>query len=130
MYARAFPEECKVNFFLYNPSDRENALFDPSRPAFTMTFNEARTEWRLVQEKCENCQFSPRHLSCACCGKQQVAFIKHTRKCIHDAIFNLMDVRLPGLYSDESRVVWCPKLGRGDLGSDTLRESRDWQRLV
>jgi hypothetical protein len=131
MYAHAMPEVRKVQFHLYNPDDKDSSsLFDPTRPAFSMSWSESRSEWRLVQEKCENCQFSPRHLSCACCGKQQVAFIKHTRKCIHDAIFNLMDVRLPGLYSDESRVVWCPKLGRGDLGSDTLRESSEWQRLV
>ena len=28
-----------------------------------------------------------------------------------------MEVDIPGLYSDESRVIWCPKLGRGDLGT-------------
>jgi len=81
-----------------------------------MTWNKTRTEWRLVQERCEHCQFSPRH--CACCGKQQVAFIRHTRDNIGDGIFNGMEVTIPGLYSDESRVIWCPKLGRGDLGSE------------
>jgi len=85
-----------------------------------MSWNKARTEWRLVQEKCEHCQFSPRHLSCgACCGKQQVAFIRHTRENIGDGVFNGMEVTIPGLYSDESRVIWCPKLGRDDLGSDS-----------
>jgi len=121
MYARVFPDTQKVLFFLYDPSDKEpSSLFDPARPAFTMSWNKARTEWRLVQEKCEHCQFSPRHLSCgACCGKQQVAFIRHSRENIGDGIFNGMEVVIPGLYSDESRVIWCPKLGRGDLGSET-----------
>jgi len=122
MNAQVFPEARKVQFFLYNPDDKEtSALFDPTRPAFTMTWNENRTEWRLVQERCEHCQFSPRHGphgSCGgCCGKQQVAFISHGRSNIGDGIFNDMEVDVPGLYSDESRVIWCPKLGRGDLGS-------------
>lgn len=130
MYAQAFPEARKVHFHLYNPDDKDAmSLFDAARPAFSMTWNEARTEWRLVQEKCENCQFSPRHLSCACCGKQQVAFIKHTRQTIDDANFNLMEVRLPGLYANETRVVWCPKLGRRDLGAESLKESFEWQQL-
>jgi hypothetical protein len=133
MFARTSPEARKVQFFLYSPGDnKENdSLFDPSRPAFTMSWNEAKTEWRLVQEKCENCQFSPKHLSCAsCCGKQQVAFIKHSRTPIGDGIFNCMEVHVPGLYSDESRVIWCPKLGRGDLGIEPDDDSYESQRLL
>jgi len=132
MYAQAHLEARKVQFFLYNPDDKEaSSLFDPNRPAFTMTFNENRTEWRLAQEKCEHCQFSPRHLSCgACCGKQQVAFVKHHRLNIGDGIFNGMEVHVPGLYSDESRVIWCPKLGRGDLGQDVQENSYEAQRLA
>jgi len=131
MYAHAFPETRKVHFFLYNPGNgREvSSLFDPARPAFTMNWNEAKTEWRVVQEKCENCQFSPKHSSCACCGKQQVAFIRHSRKTIGDGIFNCMEAHVPGLYSDESRVIWCPKLGRGDLGLET-EDGYESQRLI
>lgn len=132
MYAHAFPEARKVQFFLYSPDDKEpSSLFDPNRPAFTMTWNENKTEWRLVQEKCEHCQFSPRHLSCgACCGKQQVAFIRHSRINIGDGIFNRMEVSIPGLYSDESRVIWCPKLGRGDLGLEPVEGSCESQQLA
>merc|ERR1719424_145487 len=134
MYAHAFLEARKVQFFLYNPGAKgvaeASSLFDPSRPAFTMTWNEARTDWRLVQEKCENCQFSPKHSSCACCGKQQVAFVKHAREPIGDGIFNTMQAHIPGLHADESRVIWCPKLGRGDLGYEPLDGSCESQRLV
>lgn len=130
MYAHAFPENRKVHFFLYNPTDKKKSLFDPSRPAFTMSWNEARVEWKMVQDKCENCQFSPKHSSCACCGKQQVAFIRHHREPIGDGIFNCMEVHIPGLYSDESRVIWCPKLGRGNLGDDPLDDSFESQRLI
>lgn len=131
MYALAMPEARKVQFHLYNPNEKEpSSLFDVARPSFTMTWNEAKTEWRLVQEKCEHCQFSPKHLSCACCGKQQVAFIKHSRTPIGDGIFNCMEVHVPGLYSDESRVIWCPKLGRGNLGAEPLDDCCESQKLV
>jgi hypothetical protein len=118
-----------VSFFLYNPSDREDALFDPSRPAFTMVYNEEKSEWRLRQERCEHCRFSPPHLSCSCHGKQQVAFIRHARRPIGDGIFNCMDVHVPGLFSDGSRVVWCPLLGKGDLSSPP-DDSLEVQHLV
>jgi hypothetical protein len=131
MFAQAFPELRKVHFFLYNPDDKEaSTLLDLNRPAFSMTWNDNRTEWRLVQEKCEHCQFSPRHLSCcASCGKQQVAFIRHGRHNIGDGVFNNMELIVPGLHSDESRVIWCPRLGRGDLAVEP-QEPFESQELV
>lgn len=135
MYARTLLDVRRVEFFLYNPSEKESRgrdhgdLYDPSRPAFTMTFNKDKTEWRIVQEKCEHCQFLPRHLSCSCHGKQQVAVIRHTRKPIGDGIFNGMDVAIPGLYTDGSRVVWCPLAGRGDLG-DFPEDNYEAQHLI
>lgn len=129
MYARAALEAQKVEFFLYNPTEKEDKLYDAARPAFTMTWSKDKTEWRIVQERCEHCQFSPKYLSCSCHGKQQVAFIRHSKKPIGDGIFNSIEMHVPGLYSDGSRVVWCPLLGRGDLaeGPDGSHEA---QRLV
>jgi hypothetical protein len=130
MYAKVFPDAHKVQFHLYNPNERGDSLFDIARPAFTMTYNGSRTEWKLVQEKCENCQFTRKHLSCVHCGKQQVACMKHSRISIGDGIFNRMEVHVPGLYSDESRVVWCPKLGRGDLGLKSQCDNYESQMLA
>jgi hypothetical protein len=129
MYAKANVEARTTSFFLYNPSDKDDKLFDVERPAFSMTWNKERTDWMIVQERCENCQFSPKHLSCSCHGKQQVAWIRHHRKPVGDGIFNCMEVQIPGLYSDGSRVVWCPLLGRGDLAAP-LDDSNEAQRLV
>lgn len=129
MYAKLSLEARRADFFLYNPSDKDDKLFDPSRPAFTMKFNKERTEWRIVQERCEHCQFAPKHMSCGCHGKQQVAIIRHSRKPVGDGIFNCMEVLIPGLYSDGSRVIWCPMLGRGDLGS-TQCDDYETQTLV
>jgi len=129
MYARANLEARKVEFFLYNPTEKDEKLYDPTRPAFTMTFSKDKTEWRIVQERCEHCQFSPKHLSCSCHGKQQVAFIRHTRAPVGDGIFNCMELNIPGLYSDGSRVIWCPLLGRGDLAGPP-EDSYEAQRLI
>jgi hypothetical protein len=130
MYAQAFPEAHKVQFHLYDPCNGNNSLYDPCRPAFTMSYNDAKTEWRLLQEKCEHCQFAPKHRSCACCGKQEVACIKHHRVRTGNDTFNHMELHVPGLYQDESRVIWCPKLGKGPLGTDTSAGSNESQTLV
>jgi hypothetical protein len=129
MCARISLEARLVAFFLYNPSERAGDLFDVSRPAFTMVYNEGKKDWRLTQERCEHCQFAPAHLSCSCHGKQQVCFTRHTRRPIGDGIFNCMDVTVPGLYSDGGRVVWCPLLGKGDLASPP-ENSLEVQRLT
>jgi hypothetical protein len=130
MYAKVFPEASKVQFHTYNPSQSTNSLFDITRPAFTMSYNKSRTEWKMVQEKCEHCQFTPKHLSCACCGKQQVAVMKQSRTHTGDGIFNEMEVHVPGLYSNESRVIWCPKLGRSNLGMNSHTGGYESQMLV
>eukprot|EP00747_Dinoflagellata_sp_TGD_P083626 gnl/TRDRNA2_/TRDRNA2_162196_c0_seq2.p1 gnl/TRDRNA2_/TRDRNA2_162196_c0~~gnl/TRDRNA2_/TRDRNA2_162196_c0_seq2.p1 ORF type:complete len:308 (-),score=51.63 gnl/TRDRNA2_/TRDRNA2_162196_c0_seq2:75-968(-) len=128
MYARAYPENMKVCFFLYDPLEK-SGLFDVDRPAFTMACNQAKTEWRLVQERCEHCQYAPKHLSCADRGKQQVAHVSHFREPVGDGIINYMDVKIPGIYSDNSRVIWCPMLQKTDLGA-SADGSHVSQRLV
>lgn len=128
MYATPSRNENKIQFFLYSPTENQHSHFNATRPSFTMTFNEAKTEWMLVQEKCENCQFSPKHL--ACCAKQQVACFRHSRTQIGDGIFNDMEVHIPGLYSDESRVIWCSKLGRGNLGMDAVSDTYESQKMI
>jgi hypothetical protein len=103
-----------VKFFLYDPTDKES-FFDSTRPAFTMTCSRNQNNWRLVQERCEHCVYATPHRSCDLHGKQQVAAISHTQEFVGEGIFNEMDVNIPGLFSDGSRVVWCPCTGRGDL---------------
>jgi len=116
VYARTLLDARRVEFFLYNPTEPDK-LFDAAAPVFTMAFTKDRREWRLVQERCEHCHYVPRRLSCACRGKQQVACIRHVRRPVGEGIFNGMEVHIPALHSNGSRVVWCPLLGRGDLGA-------------
>jgi len=117
MYTRVQLEARLVSFYLYDPAkEEEKDLFDEATPAFTMSFNEARTEWRLCQERCENCQMTPTHLSCANCGKQQLAHIRHLRSDIGEGVSNVLEMRIPGIYSDGRALVWCDAVGKGDLG--------------
>mmetsp|Transcript_77891 Transcript_77891/g.215266 ORF Transcript_77891/g.215266 Transcript_77891/m.215266 type:complete len:290 (-) Transcript_77891:80-949(-) len=128
MHARMLTQARRVEFFLYDPQ-RGDALYDSSRPAFTMSHDSDASDWLLVQEHCEHCQFSSRHRSCACLGKQQVAQIMHSRKSMGDRECNCLDVCIPGIYSDGGRVVWCPLSGRGDL-ADADDGSLQVQRLT
>mmetsp|Transcript_160184 Transcript_160184/g.292523 ORF Transcript_160184/g.292523 Transcript_160184/m.292523 type:complete len:366 (-) Transcript_160184:38-1135(-) len=114
MCALVAVEEKKIEFFFEVP--KSNGQRGTSiRPVFTMNFDERKTDWRLVHERCEHCQYAPPHLSCSQMGKQQIAFIRHTHEAIDHGLWNCMDLHIPGLYSNRQRVVWCPKLGLGDL---------------
>jgi hypothetical protein len=97
MYARANPDAGRVEFFSYNPSEKERSLYDPARPAFLMTFNKEKTEWRITQQRCDSYHLAARHR-----GKQQVACARHGRTPVGDGIFNCMDVTIPGLNDDGS----------------------------
>lgn len=130
MYAQTSLEARLVSFFLYDPAlEHEKALFDPRSPVFSMTFNENYTVWRLVQEHCENCQLVPAHLSCSRRGKQQLALIRHHRNQIGDGVSNVMEIVIPGIFSDGRAMVWCPMLGRSDLSQPQERDY-ETQRLV
>jgi len=129
MYARAQLPIRRFELFAYNPSDTEFVCYDLSRPAFSMTFSKDRTEWRLIQEKCEKCSFSPKHLTCDSFGKQQVAFARHSKTPVGDGMFNSMEVHIPGLYNDGRRVAWCPLRAKCDL-SCPPDDSHEALRLI
>merc|ERR1719223_2545208 len=95
-----------------------------------MTFNAACTEWHLVQERCDNCQLSPSHLSCARCGKQQLAFIRHHRCHVGDGISHALELRIPGIYANGQPIIWCSALGRRDLGHVEENGSHETQLMT
>jgi hypothetical protein len=126
LFAKTLPQERRVEIFLYNPSEDKAPLYDPRRPAFSMTYNETRTQWRLFKEQCELCQYRSRCRSCDFHGKQQLAHIDQTREPIGDGIFNCMEILIPGLFNDGSRLVWCPAEGYTDLA---LAEEDSYEAL-
>mmetsp|Transcript_123556 Transcript_123556/g.357289 ORF Transcript_123556/g.357289 Transcript_123556/m.357289 type:complete len:360 (+) Transcript_123556:96-1175(+) len=130
LFSQISMEARRVSFFPYDPAKREERdLYDPTCPAFTMTFSEDRTQWTLVQERCQNCQMLPQHFSCAGRGKQQLAFIQHYRRQVGDGISNVMEVKIPGIYTDGQAMIWCPNLGRGDLAQSS-GHGYETQRLI
>jgi len=130
MYAQTYLEARKIGFFLYDPGGDGQHLYDPNAPAFTMHYNESRTEWRLVQEQCQNCTFAPPHLSCRSLGKQQLAVVRHFRRQVGDGLSNCMEAVVPGIYANNTAVVWCPMLGRQDLGATHNAGDHSTQKLV
>jgi len=130
MYAQTFLDARRIGFFLYDPGSDGKHLYDPNAPAFTMHYNETRTEWRLVQERCQNCMFVPPHLSCSSLGKQQLAVMRHFRRQVGDGLSNCMEVVIPGIYADNTAVVWCPMQGRRDLGATHKEGDHTTQKLI
>eukprot|EP00419_Tripos_fusus_P022371 CAMPEP_0172721132 /NCGR_PEP_ID=MMETSP1074-20121228/78388_1 /TAXON_ID=2916 /ORGANISM="Ceratium fusus, Strain PA161109" /LENGTH=358 /DNA_ID=CAMNT_0013546799 /DNA_START=32 /DNA_END=1105 /DNA_ORIENTATION=- len=130
MYAQAFLEARRIGFFLYDPGSDGQQLYDPAAPAFTLHYNETRTEWRLVQERCQNCMLAPPHLSCSSLGKQQLAVARHFRRQVGDGLSNCMEVVVPGIYANNTAVVWCPMLRRQDLGATHKEGDHSTQRLI
>mmetsp|Transcript_2561 Transcript_2561/g.5917 ORF Transcript_2561/g.5917 Transcript_2561/m.5917 type:complete len:370 (+) Transcript_2561:42-1151(+) len=130
MFAQVSIELRSIGFFLYDPGNDEAQRFQAGRPAFVLAFDEGKLKWRLVKEKCEHCEFVPTQLSCALRGKQQVAFVKHSRSNVGDGTSNEMETHIPGIFSDSGRVIWCPSLGRGDLNVSSKRNKDERLRLV
>lgn len=135
LYARTSLEARKVDIFSYDPKQDGEQLFQGSKPAFSLAFGTSRAEWRLVREQCEHCRFSPKHVSCLCQGKQQVAFGRHFTKKLGNGVSNCMDVIIPGLQEDGTPAIWCPRLGKTDLaspkhGANKARREEETETLV
>lgn len=130
MHAEVSLQDQRISFFLYDPKD-PRGLYDPLAPAFVLGYDQAHTEWRLLQEHCDHCRLAPAHLSCARAGRrQQLAFARHYRKTVGGGVCNCMEAVIPGIYSDHTAVTWCPMLGREDLGSMQEDRSGETQQLV
>jgi len=124
MHAKVSDDSRRVDFSLYDPRDDEGGLYDPQRPAFEMTSNQSRSEWHLVKERCESCRYSAKQLSCGRHGKQEVAFIRHSRKEVGNGTNHCMDVFLEDDGHSETM--------RGNGGEDLTLVSKmpSWNKEV
>lgn len=99
LYARANLERQFVTFHSYDPTDCEQgAIFDVDRPAFSMSYNRTKTDWRLVEERCGHCVFQPESRSCQC--KRELARIQQKQTEIGDGVFYCMDIDAVPLRAD------------------------------
>jgi len=107
MFARLGKDARRVDIFLYDPREKENALYDPARPAFSLACNAAKTDWRLTQERCDNCRHFPRQTSgCSFCrGNAELLRIKHSNVEVGDGVNHCMDVSIPGSAGQEGEEL-------------------------
>lgn len=119
MYARIAKDMRRVDMFMYDPLEKDTVLFDPERPSFTLVFNAARTQWRLLQERCDNCRHLPDQTACSCRCKQDVMRVYHSSTSVGDGINHCMDVHIPADWYSEAQEqnfvttmpVWNDKVG-------------------
>lgn len=106
MFASVSKKARQISFFTYDPEEKRDAqLFDRSRPAFVLEFDETETQWQLFEERCEHCRCAPQWRRCQ--GKRRVARVEHSRVAVGDGVFNCMDVQIPGLHSTGSQLIKC-----------------------
>jgi len=96
LFARLRNAASLVEIFLYDPNEQESiSLHDPDRPAFTLSHRASSHEWRLTQERCDNCRCSAKPHLCGCFGKQELLCLRHRQQDIGDGISYCMDVEVP-----------------------------------
>jgi hypothetical protein len=94
MYADVKMEKMEVLFYLYDPSDK-TSLFDPERPAFSMSYNAQKTEWALShfhEEK--NLRYSPGGQHEKRREAQEVAFAFHSKMEVGSGVNHTMDANI------------------------------------
>merc|ERR1711971_483109 len=89
MYAEVRQQSREIRFFLYDPEDRENSLYDAERPAFSMTFDRKQKEWLLSHYSKD--WYSSRQDSDGNRDKQDVAVVFHSRMEVGDGLNHCID---------------------------------------
>jgi len=121
LYAKASTKNRSVNFFTYDPEDKECSLFDPDRPAFVMKCGFSKDDWRVIQERCDDCCYSPEHVSCSCCrGRREVASIRHSCEDIGDGVSHCLDVCIPCGDLGYCQDTWVESSSNGRDGVQRL----------
>eukprot|EP00916_Digyalum_oweni_P006207 GHVL01010718.1.p1 GENE.GHVL01010718.1~~GHVL01010718.1.p1 ORF type:complete len:278 (-),score=26.69 GHVL01010718.1:287-1120(-) len=107
----------KANFYPYNSDDQ---LFNIDKPIFSMS--RKNDAWTAYAQCCDQCHYKGVNEKCSKkdrLSKQEVVHMQHQMQSIGDGVFNSMESFVPGLYTDGSRVVWCPQVGYPPLGTAT-----------
>merc|ERR1711933_663006 len=61
----------------------------------TMSYSGTTGEWRLMQERCDHCRLSPKHIPCSCRCKNELLCMRHTSHNIGGGVNHCMDVCVP-----------------------------------
>jgi len=109
-----------VKFFTYDPDDKECSLFNPDKPAFVMKSGTLTDEWRVIQERCDDCCYAPKHMSCSCCGMKEVASIRHKCENVGDGRSHCLDVCIAHGDCAYSQDTWVESSNNGRDGVQKL----------
>jgi hypothetical protein len=77
-------------------------------PAFSMTYDKEKRDWRLSSSHCEHCQYRVPSRSCKDRGGQTLAVMRHAKEELGGGVAMCMDVDIPGFDADGTRGIWCP----------------------
>eukprot|EP00929_Paragymnodinium_shiwhaense_P009238 TRINITY_DN113326_c0_g1_i1.p1 TRINITY_DN113326_c0_g1~~TRINITY_DN113326_c0_g1_i1.p1 ORF type:complete len:286 (+),score=58.19 TRINITY_DN113326_c0_g1_i1:150-1007(+) len=132
MYAEVRNARKEVHFFLYDPSDKENVLYDPHRPAFVMACDAPKAEWLLSTAPKGTWYSSRDELKATASGRSrelEVALMRHSRTEVGSGVNHCMDVCIivPGT-SQEPGVPGAGCIRR--LVSRSAIWNEDMQTLV
>mmetsp|Transcript_39834 Transcript_39834/g.85982 ORF Transcript_39834/g.85982 Transcript_39834/m.85982 type:complete len:235 (-) Transcript_39834:4-708(-) len=112
MYGKVARDCRRVEIFMYDPSERNaKTLYGSCRPAFILTANQDKTDWRLLQDRCDCCRHCPagEQRACSSCGGRgkEILRAKHSNLEVGDGINHCMDVSVPasGPMDEEHRFV-------------------------
>lgn len=111
LFGRASRDAKRVDIFPYDPKgDAREAggLYDPDRPAFSLSLDAKTGEWRLTQERCDDCSYASVNHSCDCRRRRHEPLlrVRHSSKEVGDGVNHCMDVQIPASgASDGSRLV-------------------------
>lgn len=95
----------------------ENMKIAMDVPAFTLTHDKDKSNWKVASNYCERCSYCNPFNSCKNQGGQTLAFVRHAKESIGEGVAMCMDVDVPQVTSDGRSDVWCPIC----VGSDDAR---------
>lgn len=109
MYARVMPDVREVHFFLYDPGDKENSLYNPERPALTMDFDPSKTEWMLsyLRGGAWSTPTSPAQVAQRRrrgVEKEELAFLQHSKRKVGDGDNYCLEAVVPSGLAASARV--------------------------
>lgn len=84
-------------------------------PAFTITSDKEKKNWRVSSSYCEGCAY--RLNTCKKQGGQTLAYVRHGKEEIGEGMALCMDVDIPQVDVDGQMDIWCPLC----VGADNAR---------
>lgn len=99
-------------------------------PAFSLTFDKDKKDWRFASSYCEHCQYRVPSKSCKDRGGQTLAFVRHEKEELGDGVAMCMDVDIPGLTADGTSSIWCPLCSDEDRRIELTSLRPKWNRKL